>query len=177
MKKSDWGERGNFRKVTVTLPPEVYDALVQESARRKSARDPNHLLSAIARESFEHRQPLLPIEKTELNIYRAADAQRPWFELPTIHELAPLLRQPNDIVADLLIDLHRRGWVLMDKYSQDARCYVPFAHWHDTQQFFREPGTVRLQVTIPGRRRKEGLETKEHVTRMQDTEANHADTR
>ena len=58
-KQVPWGERGDFRKVTVTLPPDVYDALVHESARRKSAGDPNHLLSAIAREWFAQRLALL----------------------------------------------------------------------------------------------------------------------
>ena len=26
MERRDWGERGDFRKVTVTLPPTMYDA-------------------------------------------------------------------------------------------------------------------------------------------------------
>jgi hypothetical protein len=45
------GERGEFRKVTVTLPPAVYEMLVAESFRRKMAREPNHLLASIVRES------------------------------------------------------------------------------------------------------------------------------
>jgi transcriptional regulator of met regulon len=46
------GERGDFRKVTITLPPEVYEQLVNESARRKIAHEPNHLLSAVIREAL-----------------------------------------------------------------------------------------------------------------------------
>jgi hypothetical protein len=46
-----YGEKGEFRRITVTLPPKIYERLVQESARRKVAREPNHLLSAILREA------------------------------------------------------------------------------------------------------------------------------
>jgi len=45
------GEKGDFRKLTITLPPEAYELLVQESARRKIAKEPNHVLSAIIREA------------------------------------------------------------------------------------------------------------------------------
>ena len=44
------GEKGDFRKVTVTLPPAVYEMLIQESFRRKMAREPNSLLASIVRE-------------------------------------------------------------------------------------------------------------------------------
>ena len=46
------GERGAFRKVTITLPPEAYEQLVNESARRKIANEPNHLLSGVIREAL-----------------------------------------------------------------------------------------------------------------------------
>ena len=45
------GEKGDFRKLTITLPPEAYELLVQESARRKIAKQPHHLMSAIIREA------------------------------------------------------------------------------------------------------------------------------
>ena len=45
------GEKGGFRKVTVTLPPGVYERLIRESARRKIAGEPNQLLSALLREA------------------------------------------------------------------------------------------------------------------------------
>jgi transcriptional regulator of met regulon len=45
------GERGTFRKITVTLPPEIYERLITESARRKIAGEPNQLLSALLREA------------------------------------------------------------------------------------------------------------------------------
>jgi hypothetical protein len=45
------GQKGDFVKVTVTLPPAVYALLAQEATRRKltKARDP--LISAIIREA------------------------------------------------------------------------------------------------------------------------------
>ncbi len=46
-----YGEKGSFRKLTVTVPQEVYERLVQESARRKIAGEPNQLLSALLREA------------------------------------------------------------------------------------------------------------------------------
>jgi hypothetical protein len=46
------GEKRDFRKVSVTLPPEAYQRLVQESARRKIAGEPNQLLSALVREAI-----------------------------------------------------------------------------------------------------------------------------
>jgi hypothetical protein len=46
-----YGEKGAFRRITVTLPPEIYERLVRESARRKIAGEPNQLLSAIFREA------------------------------------------------------------------------------------------------------------------------------
>lgn len=48
------GEKGNFRKVTITLPPAAYERLIQESARRKIAGEPNQLLSALLREAVTH---------------------------------------------------------------------------------------------------------------------------
>lgn len=165
MEKRGWGERGDFRKVTVTLPPDLYDALVTESALRKSAGDPNHLLSAIAREWFAQRQPLLPIEKTELNVYRGVDAQRPWFTQPSLYEFGQRVGEPNDhVLADLIVDLHRRGWLLLEKYSQEEGRYAPFSRWNDISTFFYQGTTIRVQVTIPGRRRKEALEAKERLT-------------
>jgi hypothetical protein len=38
-----------FRKLTVTVPPDVYERLVGESARRKIAGEPNQLVSALLR--------------------------------------------------------------------------------------------------------------------------------
>ena len=45
------GEKGDFRKITVTLPPGAYNQLIRESARRKIAKEPNQLLSALLREA------------------------------------------------------------------------------------------------------------------------------
>ena len=54
-----YGEKGAFRKITVTVPPEVYERLVQESARRKIAGEPNQLLSALLREAVTRYLNLL----------------------------------------------------------------------------------------------------------------------
>ena len=45
------GEKGDFRKITVTIPPEAYEQLIHESARRKIAGEPNQLLSSLLREA------------------------------------------------------------------------------------------------------------------------------
>jgi hypothetical protein len=45
------GERGGFRKVTITLPPGAYGMLVKESARRKLAGEPKQLISSMIREA------------------------------------------------------------------------------------------------------------------------------
>jgi hypothetical protein len=46
------GEKGGFRKVTITLPQSAYESLIQESARRKIAGERNQLLSALFREAI-----------------------------------------------------------------------------------------------------------------------------
>ena len=53
------GERGHFRKITITLPPTAYEKLIHESARRKIAGEPNQLLSALLREAVTHYLMLL----------------------------------------------------------------------------------------------------------------------
>ena len=45
-------EKGAFRKVTVTLPQDIYERLIRESARRKIAGAPNQMLSALFREAL-----------------------------------------------------------------------------------------------------------------------------
>lgn len=51
--KSDMNheDKSDFRPVTVTLPPDAYERLIRESARRKIAGAPNKLLSALLREA------------------------------------------------------------------------------------------------------------------------------
>lgn len=46
------GTRGEFVKVTVTLPPEVYGLIAQEAMRRKMAKERDPLISAIVREAI-----------------------------------------------------------------------------------------------------------------------------
>ena len=48
-----YGERSHYRKVTLTVPPEAYSILIRESARRKIAEEPNHVISAILREALQ----------------------------------------------------------------------------------------------------------------------------
>lgn len=45
------GEKGAFRKITVTIPPAAYEQLIHESARRKIAGERNQLLSSLLREA------------------------------------------------------------------------------------------------------------------------------
>ena len=45
------GEKGDFRKLSVTVPPQAYEQLMRESMRRKIAGEPNQLLSALIREA------------------------------------------------------------------------------------------------------------------------------
>jgi hypothetical protein len=40
-----------FRKLTVLLPPDAYERLIRESARRKIAKEPNRQISAMLREA------------------------------------------------------------------------------------------------------------------------------
>ena len=49
-----YGERGSYRKLTVTLPQEIYQRLIEESARRKIEGLPNQLLSELLREALSH---------------------------------------------------------------------------------------------------------------------------
>lgn len=46
------GDKATFRKITVTLPQNIYERLIQESARRKIAGVPNQMLSALFREAL-----------------------------------------------------------------------------------------------------------------------------
>jgi len=46
-----YGEKGGFRKITITLPLRAYEKLMEESVRRKIAGEPNRLLSAMIREA------------------------------------------------------------------------------------------------------------------------------
>jgi len=45
------GEKGDYVKVTVTLPPEVYELLANEATRRKIHKEANPQLSAVIREA------------------------------------------------------------------------------------------------------------------------------
>ena len=45
-------DKSAFRKVTVTIPPGMYELLVRESARRKIAGEPNQQVSALLREAL-----------------------------------------------------------------------------------------------------------------------------
>ena len=47
-----YGEKSEFRKITAMLPQEFYELLIQESARRKIAGEPNQQVSALLREAL-----------------------------------------------------------------------------------------------------------------------------
>lgn len=46
------GERGNFRKLTITFPPDIYQQIVVEWERRKKAGEKNATFSSIVREGL-----------------------------------------------------------------------------------------------------------------------------
>ena len=48
------GEKGDFVKITITLPPTVYELLARETTRRKMVKEPNPNLSAVIREAVVH---------------------------------------------------------------------------------------------------------------------------
>ncbi len=99
-----------------------------------------------------------------MNIYRTADFHRAgdWFSLPALHNITQQVGADNDkVLTDLLINLCDSGWLLLQKWSGDAGQYVAFKYWKDADTFFYQGATVRIQVTIPGRRRKQALEAKE----------------
>ena len=45
------GEKGGYIKLTVTLPPDVYGLVMQEVTRRKMAKEPEPVISAVLREA------------------------------------------------------------------------------------------------------------------------------
>ncbi len=45
------GEKGDYRKITITVPAEVLSLLVDEAARRKKAGEKNAQISALIREA------------------------------------------------------------------------------------------------------------------------------
>ncbi len=45
-------DKSNFRKVTITLPHDVYQRLMEESLTRKIAGAPNQTMSALLREAL-----------------------------------------------------------------------------------------------------------------------------
>jgi hypothetical protein len=47
-----YGEKRTFRKITVSVPQEIYERLVRESVRRKIAGEPNQLVSNLLREAL-----------------------------------------------------------------------------------------------------------------------------
>jgi transcriptional regulator of met regulon len=46
------GEKGAFRKITITLPPAAYELLLRETTRRKLAGEKDHLVSSVVREAI-----------------------------------------------------------------------------------------------------------------------------
>jgi hypothetical protein len=46
------GEKGAFRKITFTVPPDIYERLMVESTSRKIAGRRNHLISCVLREAL-----------------------------------------------------------------------------------------------------------------------------
>ena len=53
-------KKGEYRKITTTVPLWAYGALIQESARRKISGEPDQLLSALLREAITDYLQKLP---------------------------------------------------------------------------------------------------------------------
>jgi hypothetical protein len=49
---SGYGDKGEFIRVTVTLPPELYKLMSEETARRKIAHEPGSVVSAVVRDAL-----------------------------------------------------------------------------------------------------------------------------
>ena len=47
------GKKERFRKVTIAVPPGMYERLIKESARRKIAGKENHLFSEMLRDAVD----------------------------------------------------------------------------------------------------------------------------
>ena len=47
-----YGKKNGFRKISATVPQWIYQLLINESARRKIAGEPNRLMSALLREAL-----------------------------------------------------------------------------------------------------------------------------
>ncbi|MDE3167585.1 MAG: hypothetical protein KGN36_17415 [Acidobacteriota bacterium] len=47
-----YGNKCEYRKISVTVPQWIYRRLIAESARRKIAGEPNRLMSALMREAL-----------------------------------------------------------------------------------------------------------------------------
>lgn len=49
---ASYADKASFRKVTVTLPQDIYERLINESARRKIEGVPNQMVSDLFREAL-----------------------------------------------------------------------------------------------------------------------------
>jgi transcriptional regulator of met regulon len=49
---ASYADKASFRKVTVTVPQDIYERLIKESARRKIEGVPNQLVSDLLREAL-----------------------------------------------------------------------------------------------------------------------------
>ena len=61
-----YGQKGAFRKLTMTLSPETYEKLLLESIRRKINHEPNHLMSALVREALDQYFAIGELEAPDL---------------------------------------------------------------------------------------------------------------
>lgn len=59
-----YGERGDFEKITVTLPSDVRGMLLDESIRRKKDHSPDWPIAAIVREAIATYLRQKPVERT-----------------------------------------------------------------------------------------------------------------
>ena len=55
---AQYGDKGDFLKLTITLPPQIYELLVQEATSRKMGKKADPTISAIIREAVTAYLPL-----------------------------------------------------------------------------------------------------------------------
>ena len=67
-----YGQKGAFRKLTMTLPPGTYNKLLLEAARRKINHEANHLMSALVREALDQ---YFGVDELNASDHRAMETQ------------------------------------------------------------------------------------------------------
>jgi hypothetical protein len=162
------GTKGDFRKISITLPPTIYKLLLEESTRRKIAGAEDSLLSAIARDGILGTLSLLPNEQMELKIYQYADqtGSGEWHEMSTLSDFASAVcgrNQNKALFQQLVAHLMCTGYLEAKKFDQNQADYRPFGKGDDPINFLSSRVVIKIRLTIPGRRRFEALQARQEL--------------